>query len=92
MRRSLIPHLLSNASENNKSHSNFAFFELGKIFSKQATSDFNESVALAGIFSGIPLSEVQAILSGFITSVLPRVKSELTQDASDKSYIHPGKS
>jgi len=91
MRRSMIPGLLANASENVKISNSFSFFELGKIFFEKATSDFEEKKSLAGIFYGKPLAEVQAILAGFIGAVLPRVKYELIQDKTDKTYLHPGK-
>ena len=91
MRRSLIPHLLANASDNAKNSSSFAFFELGKVFFERGSADFSETKALAGIFYARNLSEVQAILSGFIGAILPRVKYELIQEKSSRPYLHPGK-
>jgi phenylalanyl-tRNA synthetase beta chain len=91
MRRSLIPSLLANAGENLKITPEFMFFELGKIFTKQAELQFEEKKSLAGICARKELTEVQAILAGFIGSLLPRVKYELIQDRTEKPYLHPGK-
>jgi phenylalanyl-tRNA synthetase beta subunit len=61
MRRSMIPRLLLNVSENLKHAESFSFFEIGKIFKKDNTV-FEETKMLAGICVGKSITELRSVL------------------------------
>lgn len=89
MRRSMMPRLLLNVSENLKHAENFSFFEIGKIFKKDEWL-FRETKMLAGVCVGKNITEIRSILEWYITLASGDAILQVEQGCSLIHALHPG--